>query len=112
MSTQNSSGSHYENHQRITELQDNAAHAHRTAAAAQQKQDHETGPEQSRKALEHSQHAELSQNAGTVHGIPVFGHADIAALAYQLWEDRGCPYGSPEEDWHHAVRELRSRRTS
>ncbi len=28
--------------------------------------------------------------------------ADIAALAYHLWEDRGCPMGSPEEDWYKA----------
>jgi hypothetical protein len=23
----------------------------------------------------------------------------IAALAYALWEARGCPEGSPEDDW-------------
>jgi hypothetical protein len=28
--------------------------------------------------------------------------ADIAALAYHLWQDRGCPIGSPEEDWYKA----------
>jgi len=27
---------------------------------------------------------------------------DVAALAYQLWQDRGCPMGSPEEDWYRA----------
>src|SRR5579864_2874243 len=26
-------------------------------------------------------------------------HADIARLAYALWEARGCQGGSPEEDW-------------
>ena len=25
--------------------------------------------------------------------------ADIARLAYSLWEERGCPDGSPEVDW-------------
>src|SRR5258708_36012568 len=25
--------------------------------------------------------------------------ADIATLAYQLRNDRGCPIGSPDEDW-------------
>ncbi len=25
--------------------------------------------------------------------------AEVAALAYQLWKDRGCPIGSPDEDW-------------
>jgi hypothetical protein len=24
---------------------------------------------------------------------------EIAALAHQLWIERGCPEGSPEEDW-------------
>jgi len=32
--------------------------------------------------------------------------SEIAALAYQLWNDRGCPIGSPEEDWFRAEMEL------
>ena len=31
---------------------------------------------------------------------------DIAALAYDLWHARGCPDGSPEDDWLQAEREL------
>ena len=27
------------------------------------------------------------------------GEEDIAALAYELWQARGCPDGSPDEDW-------------
>jgi hypothetical protein len=27
---------------------------------------------------------------------------DIANLAYRLWQERGCPIGSPEEDWYRA----------
>jgi Protein of unknown function (DUF2934) len=42
-------------------------------------------------------------------GIATFGHADISALAYELWQARGCPDGSPEEDWFHAAEALRSR---
>jgi len=34
----------------------------------------------------------------------------IAALAYELWQSRGCPDGSPEEDWFRAERELQARR--
>jgi hypothetical protein len=34
---------------------------------------------------------------------------DIAALAYELWRARGCPDGSPDEDWYRAVEILRSR---
>ena len=32
---------------------------------------------------------------------------DITTLAYKLWMDRGCPIGSPEEDWFGAEKELR-----
>jgi hypothetical protein len=39
----------------------------------------------------------LAQNVST---------ADIARLAYSLWEARGCPGGSPEEDWFRAEQEL------
>jgi hypothetical protein len=38
-----------------------------------------------------------------------FGHSDIAGLAHELWQARGCPDGSPETDWFLAVDELRSR---
>jgi Protein of unknown function (DUF2934) len=31
---------------------------------------------------------------------------DIAKLAYALWQQRGCPYGSPEFDWLQAERTL------
>jgi hypothetical protein len=43
------------------------------------------------------------------HGITAFGHNEIAALAYEYWQERGQPEGSAEEDWHRAVKELRSR---
>lgn len=36
--------------------------------------------------------------------------SEVAALAYQLWEDRGCPIGSPEEDWLLAETELVNQR--
>ena len=35
-------------------------------------------------------------------------HEEIARRAYQLWEERGWPHGSPEEDWHRAQTELRA----
>ena len=31
-----------------------------------------------------------------------------ALRAYRLWEERGCPIGSPEEDWFRAEEEIRS----
>lgn len=117
MSTRYNDGSHYENHQRAEELHDQAAHAHRSAAETHEKQDHPTGQEQSRQALEHSQpdhhhDGQASQNAVNEHGFSIFGHEDIAALAHQLWQKRGCPEGSPEVDWFRAARELRDRKES
>jgi len=46
------------------------------------------------------------QAVTTAHAEP--DEKDIAALAYALWESRGCPDGSPEEDWFRALDELRS----
>jgi hypothetical protein len=37
-------------------------------------------------------------------------HEEIALRAYQLWEARGCPIGSPEEDWLRAEEEIRGER--
>ena len=103
-----------ETYRKAAEIQDRAAHVHRQAAEQHGKQDHETGHEQSRQALEHSSqaylHDEARQTPPNAHGIVPFGHEDIAALAHQLWIDRGCPEGSPEEDWFHAAEQLRSRR--
>ena len=30
----------------------------------------------------------------------------VSRLAYQYWEERGCPAGSPHEDWFRAEQEL------
>jgi hypothetical protein len=117
MSTRYNNGSHYENHQRAAELHDLAAHAHRSAAEAHEKQDHQTGQERSRRALEHSQQAyentrQTHGNTVNEHGIATFGHQDIAILAHALWRGRGCPEGSPEQDWFQAAQELRARAES
>lgn len=34
-------------------------------------------------------------------------HARTAELAYRFWEERGCPVGSPDEDWYRAEEEIR-----
>jgi hypothetical protein len=34
----------------------------------------------------------------------------IASLAYILWQERGCPEGSPEADWLRAEEELANSR--
>lgn len=33
-------------------------------------------------------------------------HEDIERRAFQLWQERGCPLGSPEVDWQHADQEF------
>ena len=34
------------------------------------------------------------------------GLHEISELAYHLWVERGCPVGTPDEDWFHAEAEL------
>jgi hypothetical protein len=43
---------------------------------------------------------------------PVVEQEEIAKLAYQYWEARGCTGGSPEEDWLRAEQELKARRSA
>jgi hypothetical protein len=40
-------------------------------------------------------------------GTPPQSHDEVAALAYKLWQERGCPIGSEEQDWYRAEDELR-----
>jgi hypothetical protein len=108
-----------ESQQIAAEHRDLAAHAHQAGAESHGKEDHLTGHEISRQALEHSNQAyvrgkqehERTRTAagskGTTHEASEQG---IAARAYALWQGRGCPEGSPEEDWFQAVEEMRSGR--
>lgn len=107
-----------ESQQIATEHRDLAAHAHRSGAEHHGKEDHLTGHESSRQSLEHSNPAYLSaqsehQGSRNEHGAQAIAHEateqEIAARAYQLWQDRGCPDGSPEEDWLRAIEDLRPR---
>ena len=44
-----------------------------------------------------------------LEGIPdPEGQQEIRELAYKLWLARGCPIGTPEEDWFRAEHELRN----
>jgi hypothetical protein len=107
----------HESQQIATEHRDLAAHAHRSGAEHHGKEVHLTGHESSRESQEHSRQTYLrAQNehieeAGNEHlNAHKIKEQEIAALAYRLWQGRGCPEGSPEEDWHRAVEELRARR--
>lgn len=106
MSKRYNDGSHYENHQRAEELHDAAAHTH-IVGEHHDKQEHQTGREHSQQQLEHVPHAQNGHAAG--HGVTPFGYKETEDLAHQLWEARGRPEGSPDEDWFRAVKELRSR---
>jgi hypothetical protein len=35
-------------------------------------------------------------------------HEFVAKLAYKLWEERGCPFGSPDVDWFAAEQQVYS----
>jgi hypothetical protein len=109
MSTRYNSGSHYENHQRAAELHDVAAHAHRVAEQHGESE-HLTGSERSRQALERAHDTQHTESATSAHRG--FSHDDIAALAHQLWIERGSPEGSPDEDWFHAAEQLRAKFSS
>jgi hypothetical protein len=41
-----------------------------------------------------------------MHELSREQHEQIEKLAYQLWEERGRPLGSPDHDWVRAEREL------
>ncbi len=34
-------------------------------------------------------------------------HGQVARLAYEHWQQRGCPFGTPEEDWFHAEEQIK-----
>lgn len=38
--------------------------------------------------------------------------ATVGKLAHELWRKRGCPVGSPQEDWFQAERALGGRKES
>ena len=105
MSERYNNGSHYENHPRAAELHNFAAHAHLTGEL-HGKSEHLTPHEQTAALHEHQ------DSATTGHGVTAFNHQDIAALAHSLWEKRGRPEDSADEDWFLAVKELRSRAIS
>jgi hypothetical protein len=109
----------HESQQIAAEHRDLAAHAHRSGSEHHGKEDHMTGHESSRQALEHSNKAYLRsqeepETATKEHAADGAAHEakeqDIAALAYELWQGRSCPEGSPHEDWFRAAHQLRPRR--
>ncbi len=39
--------------------------------------------------------------------LSVLEREEIARLAFQYWQERGCPEGSPDEDWLRAEADVR-----
>jgi Protein of unknown function (DUF2934) len=108
----------HESQQIAAEHRDLAIHAHRSGAEHHGKEDHMTGHESSRQDLEHSNKGYLHsqeehEKTRKEHAANGVAHEtreqEIAALAYELWQGRSCPEGSPQEDWFHAAEQLRSR---
>ena len=104
MSKGHQTQSHSSSQTKAAELQNLATHQERVGELAGDAI-HLTPHEQTRLSEEH--HATPGATVG--HGIHAFGHHEIAALAYELWERRGHPDGSADQDWAEAVKELRSR---
>ena len=46
----------------------------------------------------------------SVNGLALPTHEEIAALAYELWEQRGGGYGDSDLDWLEAERRLAVRK--
>jgi len=53
--------------------------------------------------------ASVAANNGAATGCDYEG---VCQLAYLYWQARGCPEGSPEDDWFQAEQELSSRAVS
>jgi hypothetical protein len=50
--------------------------------------------------------AENGRQRSALAEDPILQEGSIAGLAYQLWEKRGRPEGSPDKDWYRAEQEL------
>jgi len=54
---------------------------------------------------------EPTQSAVQVSGVVTECNREgVAALAYKLWQERGCPIGSDQEDWFRAENLLTNRK--
>ncbi len=105
--------------QRIAaERRDIAEHAHIAGSEHHGKEEHLSGNESSRLGREHTNKAYLTaqkkqQGPQTGQSADGIAHAalehQIAALAYQLWQDRRSPEGSSQHDWFCAIETLRSK---
>jgi hypothetical protein len=59
-------------------------------------------------ASEALQEETIMSNNRVTQQTPNSPDAEKVRRAHGLWEERGCPIGSPEEDWFRAEEEIRS----
>jgi len=65
---------------------------------------------ETKEEIESMRKSTLTRTESTVQDtVAAIASDEIAALAYQLWNERGCPAGSPDEDWFRAEAELNNR---
>ena len=78
-----------------------------------------SGPKRTKAEREDVQAADLEstervesgeERSGDSEGASEIDPQQIAALAYQYWEERGRPKSSPEEDWFRAEETLHQKR--
>jgi len=60
----------------------------------------------SKKTNSPAHQAEIQESAARVSNTEPTCEDVISKRAYELWLERGCPEGSPEEDWYRAEREV------
>jgi Protein of unknown function (DUF2934) len=63
-----------------------------------------------KKSIKTSSRSKISPMPVTANHLPT--DDEIARKAYALWEDRGRPSGSPDEDWFRAKDELKMKATA
>lgn len=51
-----------------------------------------------------------NRGLGTDSDLGVLQPENIQRLAYDFWQERGCPFGTPEVDWFRAEDECREKR--
>lgn len=59
--------------------------------------------------LRHRSHHGNHEHNGAEHVGEHEHDAELEALAYEYWQKRGSPIGSPDEDWFRAEEELNRR---
>ena len=62
--------------------------------------------------LHETERARAEAQPAAVNGNGQPSHEAIALLAYALWEQRGRPIGSPEEDWLRAELQMLQHHTT